>query len=379
VGGQERLESSPAGHEGQAMQAPNESAHALAEAISSVFAVESITTSRASERAIQLEGQLLTDSERAYAHIAERFKALGYTPLLRRQNERIVVIALPGLFARRTKRDYAAIALFALTALSVLFASTAAQAPDWEWVLRHPLAGLPFAASLLGILLAHEMGHYWMARHVGVAASLPYFIPMPLSLFGTMGAIIRTRSPMRSRRQLLALGAAGPLAGMVVAVPILIVGLLRSQVQPIPAQPGLLIEGNSLLYAGLKLLLFGRLLPSGGYDVFLDPVAFAAWAGLLLTSVNLIPAGQLDGGHIAYALLGNRAKWLNRLAVFATAALGLVWSGWFIWTALLLVFGQRNAQPLDDITPLRAREKVLAICMLITFALLFTPIPMTIL
>jgi membrane-associated protease RseP (regulator of RpoE activity) len=361
------------------MQAPNESAHALAEAISSVFAVESITTSRASERAIQLEGQLLTDSERAYAHIAERFKALGYTPLLRRQNERIVVIALPGLFARRTKRDYAAIALFALTALSVLFASTAAQAPDWEWVLRHPLAGLPFAASLLGILLAHEMGHYWMARHVGVAASLPYFIPMPLSLFGTMGAIIRTRSPMRSRRQLLALGAAGPLAGMVVAVPILIVGLLRSQVQPIPAQPGLLIEGNSLLYAGLKLLLFGRLLPSGGYDVFLDPVAFAAWAGLLLTSVNLIPAGQLDGGHIAYALLGNRAKWLNRLAVFATAALGLVWSGWFIWTALLLVFGQRNAQPLDDITPLRAREKVLAICMLITFALLFTPIPMTIL
>jgi membrane-associated protease RseP (regulator of RpoE activity) len=202
---------------------------------------------------------------------------------------------------------------------------------------------------------------------------------MPLSLFGTMGAIIRTRSPMRNRRQLLALGAAGPLAGMAVAIPILIIGLLRSQVQPIPAQAGLLIEGNSLLYAGLKFLLFGRLLPSGGYDVFLDPVAFAAWAGLLLTSVNLIPAGQLDGGHIAYALLGNRAQWLNRLAVLATAALGFIWSGWFIWTALLVVFGQRNAQPLDDITPLGAREKALAIFMLVTFALLFTPIPMTIL
>lgn len=375
----ERLERNPTAHAEQAMQAPTDSGHALAEAINTVFAVESIKTGRASERIIQLQGQLLTDSERAYAHITERFRALGYTPLLRRHDEQIVVIAMPGLFAKKAKRDYAAIALFALTALSVLFASTSLQAPDWEWVLRHPLAGLPFAASMLGILLAHEMGHYWMARHLGVAASLPYFIPMPLSLFGTMGAIIRTRSPMRSRRQLLALGSAGPLAGMIVAIPILIIGLLRSQVQPIPAQPGLLIEGNSLLYAGLKYLLFGRLLPSGGYDVFLDPVAFAAWAGLLLTSVNLIPAGQLDGGHIAYALLGDRAQWLNRLAVFATAALGFVWSGWFIWTALLLVFGQRNAQPLDDITPLRAREKALAICMLITFALLFTPIPMTIL
>lgn len=376
---QERFDRSPSTQAAPAMPGPSDAGHALAEAINSVFAVESITTSRASERTVQLEGRLLTDSERAYAHIAERFRALGYTPLLRQRDERIVVIALPGLFARRAKRDYAAIALFGLTALSVLFASTTAQAPDWEWALRNPFAGLPFAASLLGILVAHEMGHYFMARRLGVAASLPYFIPMPLSLFGTMGAIIRTRSPMRNRRQLLALGAAGPLAGMAVAIPILIIGLLRSQVQPIPAQAGLLIEGNSLLYAGLKFLLFGRLLPSGGYDVFLDPVAFAAWAGLLLTSVNLIPAGQLDGGHIAYALLGNRAQWLNRLAVLATAALGFIWSGWFIWTALLVVFGQRNAQPLDDVTPLGAREKALAIFMLVTFALLFTPIPMTIL
>lgn len=376
---QERLGSDSTEQTAQAVQALTDSGHALAEAINSVFAVDSITTGRSSERTIQLNGRLLIDSEKAYAHIAERFRAMSYTPLLRQRGEQTIVIALPGLFVKGAKRDYAAIALFGLTALSVLFASTAAQAPDWEWVLRHPLAGLPFAASLLGILVAHEMGHYWMARHLGVAASLPYFIPMPLSLFGTMGAIIRTRSPMRNRRQLLALGSAGPLAGMAVAIPILIIGLLRSQVQPISAQPGALIEGNSLLYAGLKLLLFGRLLPSGGYDVFLDPVAFAAWAGLLLTSVNLIPAGQLDGGHVACALLGSKAQWLNRLAVLATAALGFVWSGWFIWTALLVVFGQRSAQPLDDVTPLGAREKVLAVCMLVLFALLFTPIPMTIL
>jgi membrane-associated protease RseP (regulator of RpoE activity) len=162
-------------------------------------------------------------------------------------------------------------------------------------------------------------------------------------------------------------------------VPTLIIGLLRSQVQPIPIQEGILVEGNSLLYLALKFVVFGQILPRNGYDVFLDPVAFAAWAGLLLTSVNLIPAGQLDGGHIAYALLGKHARWLNRLTIIVTAALGLVWSGWLLWTVLLVLFGQRNAEPLDDVTPLTTAQKAFAICMLVLFALLFTPLPMTLL
>ena len=350
----------------------------LAEAIQAVFAVEGITTGARNGRTIRLQGRLLTDSGSAYAHIASRFEALGYTPIIRENGGTATVTAMPGVFAASTTRDRGAVILFAVTVLSMLFAAGAAQAPDLDWLLRNPLVGLPFAASLLAILAAHEMGHYWMSRRLGIAASLPYFIPMPLSLFGTMGAIMRTRSPMRNRKQVLAVGAAGPIAGLILAIPILILGLLRSQVQPIPMQEGLLVEGNSLLYLGLKYLIFGRILPQNGMDVFLDPVAFAAWAGLLLTSLNLIPAGQLDGGHIAYALLGRRAKWLSRLAIPATAALGLVWNGWFIWTVLLFVFGQRNAEPLDDITPLNSKERALAIGLLLMFVLLFTPVPMSI-
>ncbi len=354
-------------------------ARELAEAISPVFAVEEITTGIGGGRAIRLQGQLLTDSEQAYSHIAAGFRRHGYTAVLRQQNGRAVVIALPGIFTHKPTRDYPAIVLFVLTVLSMLFASATAQAPDLAWILRHPLSGLPFAGTLLGILVAHELGHYVMARRLGVAASLPYFIPMPFNLFGTMGAVIRTRSPMRDRHQVLAIGAAGPIAGLVVALPTLIIGLLLSTVQPIPMQEGILVEGNSLLYAALKFLVFGQFLPRNGYDVFLHPIAFAAWAGLLLTALNLIPAGQLDGGHIAYALLGKQTRRLNRLAVVATAALGLIWSGWFFWTVMLLLLGQRNAEPLDDVTPLTARQKAFAICMLILFVLLFTPIPMILL
>ena len=281
----------------------------------------------------------------------------------------MTITAIPGVFSAKPSRDYGAIVLFAATVASVLFAGGSA--------LARPLAGLPFAVGLLAILVAHELGHYFAARRLGVAASLPYFIPMPLSPFGTMGAVIRTRTPMQDRRQLLTVGAAGPVAGLIVAIPALVLGLLWSQVQPIPAGQPVFLEGNSLLYAGIKLLLFGRILPKDGYDVFLHPVAFAAWAGLLVTALNLIPAGQLDGGHIAYALFGRRARWLNRLAVMAALALGLVWSGWFLWAAILVFLGQRNAEPLDDITRLTGAQKAFALAMLVLFVLLFTPVPMS--
>jgi membrane-associated protease RseP (regulator of RpoE activity) len=239
-------------------------------------------------------------------------------------------------------------------------------------------AGLPFAAGLLSILVAHELGHYLVSRRLGVAASLPYFIPMPLNLFGTMGAIIRTREPMRNRRQVLAIGSAGPLSGLLVAIPVLLIGLMRSTVQPISTTPGALLEGNSILYALLKFLVFGRFLPGGGMDVFLHPVAFGAWAALFVTGLNLIPAGQLDGGHVSYALFGKNAVWVSRIALIAAMGLVLVWSGWWLFALLLFVFGQRHAEPLDEITPLTRTEKILAIGMLLVFVLLFIPVPMTI-
>jgi membrane-associated protease RseP (regulator of RpoE activity) len=352
-------------------------AHQLSDEIKDVFAVEQITTGVGDGNAFRLVGQLLNDSATAYDCIAERFKRLGYTPTLREHQGQFAITALPKIFQAKPARDYLAVLFFGITVLSVLFAGALAQAPSLEWAIRHPLAGASFAIALLAILLAHELGHYFMSRHYGVSASLPYFIPMPLSPFGTMGAVIRTRTPMRDRRQLLAIGAAGPVAGLLVAIPALLLGLMWSTVQAIPTGEGVFLEGNSLLYAALKFLVFGRILPSNGYDVFLHPVAFAAWAGLLVTALNLIPAGQLDGGHIAYALLGRHARWLNRLAAVGALALGLVWSGWLLWAAVILFFGQRNAEPLDEVTPLTGRQRVFALAMWVLFGLLFTPMPMT--
>jgi membrane-associated protease RseP (regulator of RpoE activity) len=354
-----------------------DAAHQLSNAISDVFATEKTTVGAGRGQSIRFQGRLLVDSATAYDAIAGRFERFGYTPTLSKEGSQFALVALPVTFRTEQSRDHLAILFFGLTVLSVLFAGALAQAPSLDWALRHPLAGAPFAIALLSILLAHELGHYFMSRRYGVPASLPYFIPMPLSLFGTMGAVIRTRAPMRDRRQLLAIGAAGPVAGLLIAIPALLLGLMWSTVQPIPPGEGIFLEGNSLLYAAFKLLVFGRMLPSNGDDVFLHPVAFAAWAGLLVTALNLIPAGQLDGGHIAYALFGQRARWLNRIAAVAALGLGLIWSGWWLWAAVILFFGQRNAEPLDQVTPLTGRQRAFAAAMLVLFALLFTPTPMT--
>jgi membrane-associated protease RseP (regulator of RpoE activity) len=137
-----------------------------------------------------------------------------------------------------------------------------------------------------------------------------------------------------------------------------------------------MMEGNSILYALIKVLLFGRFLPSGGWDVFLHPVAFAGWAGLLVTGLNLIPAGQLDGGHIVAAALGDRARTLTMALTGALALMGLLWQGWFLWALLVFFFGRRRAVPLDDVTPLKPWEKGLAAAMMVLFVLVFTPIPL---
>jgi membrane-associated protease RseP (regulator of RpoE activity) len=240
------------------------------------------------------------------------------------------------------------------------------------------LDGLPYAAALLGILAAHEMGHYLTARRVGAPTSLPYFLPMPLG-FGTFGAVISMAAPPRNRRHLLAIAAAGPLAGLAVAIPVLLIGLSLSRVAPLPAAGLYQMEGNSLLYAALKYVMFGELLPGNGRDVMIHPVAFAGWAGILVTGLNLIPAGQLDGGHIVYALLGERWSRVVLWAVLAAlAGLAFLWQGWFLWLFLIFLFGRMRLAPLDDVTPLTARQRALAIAMMVLFVLVFTPIPLRI-
>jgi len=268
-----------------------------------------------------------------------------------------------------------------------------------------------FAATLMGILLCHELGHYVIGRRRGVDVSLPYFIPMPPQLsLGTLGAVIRMRKSIEDRSALFDVGAAGPIAGLVVAVPLLVIGLSLSSVGPIhpfrwfwSAPTEIDIEGNSILYALLKYAVFGRWLPSDGVDVQLHPMALAGWVGLLITMINLMPIGQLDGGHIARAVLGqSHEKWSRRLHL-ALPALGLAIGGamfvealgrdrgvvdalayashgltpWLIWAVMLGWMRRRAGEyhpPVSE-TLLDPRRRGYAIAMLVIFLLIATPVP----
>lgn len=264
--------------------------------------------------------------------------------------------------------------------------------------------GLWFSASLMTILVCHELGHYVVARYHHAPVSLPYFIPLPPQIsLGTLGAVIKMRRPIADRNQLLDVGAAGPLAGLAVAIPLLILGLSWSHLAPI--EPDGAQEGNSLLYGLAKLIMFGRWLPSDGVDVQLHPMAFAAWVGLLVTMINLIPIGQLDGGHVARAWLGDRHEvWSGRLhlalpviGLIVVGALALIahhagkaWADafvyalqpalpWLLWAVLLLVMrrmGDGSYHPPVGDVPITIGRKRIAILVFILWVLIFTPVPM---
>jgi membrane-associated protease RseP (regulator of RpoE activity) len=350
---------------------------AVVAAAAGVMTVEDVTEGVPPGNSVRLRGRLLAPPDEAWQRLADRLRPLGRTPVLRKNQDGAgeEVLALPVTFAHARPRVGLALVLFVLTVLSCLFvgAQMVEGLTGTNWRL---LDGLPFAASLLAILVAHEFGHYLTARRLGSPTSLPYFIPMPLGPFGTLGAFITMGVPPRNRRHLLAIGAAGPLAGLVLAVPLLWLGLTLSHIQPLPVH-GYQMEGNSLLYLGLKFLMFGRVLPSGGEDVFIHQVAFAGWAGLLVTALNLIPAGQLDGGHIAYALLGRRsARIVTWIVIAALAGLSFLWTGWVLWLALVLIFGRLQDMPLDDLTSLSGRQRAFAVAMLLVFLLVFVPVPL---
>jgi membrane-associated protease RseP (regulator of RpoE activity) len=366
--------------------------------------------------AARFRGRLMIDSAEAYRQLEPAFTMEETTLLFRKQGPDHVVLAVPGRIRPGPSNPWINLLLFGATLVSVLIAGVSTQdavgadtgsvGGFLSGLLRALPSGLPFAGSLLAILLAHEFGHYLAARRHHTAVSLPYFIPFPFSLFGTMGAFIRLKQPPRDRRVLLDIGLAGPLAGLVVAVPVLLIGLSLSTVERLPSTPALagagsIIEGNSILYllakfltkgqllpapAGyggispvlywLRYFLIGRPIPYGAFDVMLSPVAWAGWAGILVTALNLIPAGQLDGGHVLYVLLGERASRILPFIIVGLMALGLAWSGWWLWAALVFFLGRAHAQPLDEITPLDPRRKALAIFGLVVFFLVFTPVPL---
>ena len=361
---------------------------------------------------LRVRGRLTMESERAYMQLEKQMGPMGFTPLFRREgNEHIVLVRSDALEPSASK-PVTNVILFILTFLSVLYVgsqhSPIYQAPVGEgvgltvWSIIVQLGrGLPFAGSVMGILLAHEFGHYFAARWHGAPVSLPYFIPFP-NLIGTMGAVIRMKAPIKNRRALLDIGVAGPLAGLVLAMPLVIIGLELSEISVLPPG-GYMLEGNSILYLLAKLIVHGEFLPKpvgyggvspvlywvvffftgqptpvGGIDVMMHPVAFGAWVGLLVTGINLIPAGQLDGGHVLYVLIGKNVRKWQPLVIGGLVLLGLSSPVWWIYAVLIYVLGGQRAELLDEITELDGRRKTVALGTLCLFFLLIVPIPLQI-
>ncbi|MGD2105209.1 MAG: site-2 protease family protein [Anaerolineae bacterium] len=346
---------------------------------------------------IAFRGRVKGDTATAFDRVSQAFETMGYTAILRTTDEgRHKVLVVQGVHDEEPSNPLVNVTLFAATLLTVLFigAANALQyaeqfhgmevSYDILTILSNLHRGIPFAATLMGILLAHELSHYLVARRYGSPVSLPYFIPMP-NLLGTMGAVITQKAPMRDRKALFDIGIAGPLGGLAVAIPLLILGLSTSTVQAPPV--GLdqaLQEGNSLLYIAAKYLIFGRFLPSNGQDVWINGVAFAAWAGLLVTMINLIPVGQLDGGHVSYAVLGHRAWALGYVLIAAMFGWGgfLLFLGnqaggfWLLWGFINLLLNRKHPPPLNDVTPISRGRVVVGILMLVIFILTFMPSPL---
>lgn len=389
--------------------------HALRSAVGRVMVIERVEPAPGEAATVAFGGRLTIPADQVYEALAPAFQQQGMTLLLRRDKGLDLAIGVPRLAVPGRPNPLVNLVLFALTLITVGYAGLVNGAnylrPEAtslaELRLTAPDAiflGVAFTASFLGILLAHEFGHYLAARHHGTAVSLPYFIPLPGSPLGTLGAAIRLLEPPRNRRVLLDIGMAGPLAGLAFAVPLLLLGLSLSRVVSLPASPlgfaNITLEGNSVAYLAAKWLVTGEWLPApasfagasplaywvryfflgvpapiGGRDVLLHPVAWAGWTGLLITALNLIPAGQLDGGHAMYVLAGRRAGALLPILIGTMLLLGSVWNGWWIWAALVFFLGRTYAQPLDDITPVGAARRWVALSGVILFLLLFVPVP----
>jgi len=370
---------------------------------------------RDQERAgsVVIRGRLLRPSHEVFPRWLKALNEQGYTPILRYdpawtdeteqvgQDDIVALHIVSGTAPKSEDRPLINLILFLLTLVSTFLAGSInsggnqAESISELFSLQNLWTGWPFACTLLGILTAHEFGHYFAARYHKVAVTLPYFIPMPITFLGTLGAFIRMKEPVPDLRKLFDIGVAGPLAGLVLAIPLLFFGLSTSPVMVANFVEGGMLEGNSILYYYAKIMVFGQALPNPitGEDVFMNQVTFGAWIGLLVTALNLLPVGQLDGGHTVYALFSGRARIINIgmlivMGLLAVAGLESLqaqypvlvnfgFSGWFLWIGMILfVIGPFHPPALDDVTRLDHKRRLIGYLIIVIFILTFVPVPM---
>ena len=384
--------------------------------ISSFFNIESTQLAGADDGyQFRCVGRLIDqNTEKGFDDLSSALEDHQFFAVIRPLSDQHELLIFPEIPHRKNPKPILHILMFSLTLLSVLLTGGLyAQQSSLPggflqalWALA--TSGWPFALSLLAILGAHEFGHYFAGKKHGVNVTLPRFMTFTFSTIWTMGGFISMRSIPKKKKKLFGHSVTGPISGLIVSIIVLFVGMNLSELSTIPlygeSAAGLQMEGNSLLYLLIKYISFGRVLPQppgldglpllifwfrffftgmpfpwGAQDVMLHPVAWAGWAGLFVITINLIPVGQLDGGHIFQSVFG--AKTMQIIYPIVLAALvtfGFFWAGWWTWAAILFFFGQRQAQPLDQVSKLDNKRRLLGILMIIIFVITFIPVPMTI-
>lgn len=327
--------------------------------------------------ALRLRGTLLVEPEKALEALRERFQERGFTPMLSRRGESIVLTLARIKPPSSKTRPSINLILFLLTILTTLFAGSLWQSEGLLDALLNLQRGIPFSFSLLCILGTHELGHFFTAKKLGIDTTLPYFIPVP-HFIGTFGAVIRIRSPIPNRRALVLMGAAGPISGLVVAIPLVILGLKLSSVAPMEEVKDGLIIGSSIMFSLLERVFMKGVSDTQG--VFLHPVAFAGWLGMFVTGLNLLPIGQLDGGHITYSIFGKSHRRLGLVFLGILVAFGIMFRffAYAFFGLLILLVGFKHPPPLDDITPLSFAHKAVAALAMVILVMTFVPQPFVI-
>jgi len=322
---------------------------------------------------IRVTGRLYPPIAQTIKEIKDFFATTAYTPFFIKDGKRDIIQFGMLQKAKPQQNILLNIILFIATVATTLFAGAMNSGGNPLQNFSDILLGIPFSFSIMAILTCHELGHYFISKREGMVTTLPYFIPMPFHPIGTFGAIIKMKSLVPSRRSLLRVGMAGPLAGFLVALPITIAGITLSEIKVVPEAEQYLRLGNSLLFWIIAKIIHPVV--AEGADIYLHPMAFAGWLGFLVTSMNLIPIGQLDGGHVAFSIFMKKRRYMYAPLFAILIALGFLWPGWIVW--LILVFFLTRQDPIiqDSITPITKQDKVYGLLTLIVFILTFMPQP----
>jgi len=316
-------------------------------------------------------GRILDPVPENLAALKDVFKAAGVIAYFERTPDgHAITYGYPP--PKRRRRLWINVLLFVLTIGTTLLVGSVNAGGN---PFSHPLElllGWPFSLSIILVLGSHELAHFLTARRLGVDATPPYFLPVPHPMTGTMGAFIRINSPVPTKSALVRVGVSGPLVGFLVALPVSFIGLWLSKPVDVVGSKGIQL-GSPIVFWLISELLHPKLGP--GKDLLLHPAAFAGWLGLFVTALNLLPIGQLDGGHVAYAVFGKRWQKLSWFVIGALLLMGFFWLGWPFWAVLVTVLGLRHPPPLDDLTPLNKADWRLVAAAVLIIVLTLTPAP----